>query len=127
MVDPTTKNHSVLPEMRALAEQGVEQAKKAFDELMAATQHAVSTFEGQTAAAQTAARELQQQAIGFAEWNIATSFEFAQNLVRARTAEEVAKIHADFVAEQVRALVGQARELAENASKAASRSGQRAA
>jgi phasin len=121
MADSATKTHSLPPEMRALAEQGVEQAKKTFDQLMAATRHAVSAFEGQTAAAQTAARELQQQAMEFAERNITASFEFAQNLARAQSAEELAKIHADFVTEQMRALAGQARELASNAGKAAAR------
>jgi phasin len=105
--------------MRAFAEQGVEQAKRTFDNMMAATKQAVATFEGQTAAAQSAARDLQQQAIGFAERNIAASFDFAQSLVRAKTPDEIAKLHAEFVAEQMQAMTGQARELARNAGKAA--------
>ena len=106
MADPATGNHNVLPEMRAFSEQGVEHARKAFDELMAATHRAISTFEGQATAAQTAARELQQQAMGFAERNITASFEFARNLVRAQTVEEVARLHTDFVTEQMRSLAG---------------------
>ena len=122
MADSTTGNHNVMPDMRALAEHGVEQAKKTFDDMMTATQHALATFEGQTAAAQSAARDLQQQAMGFAERNIAASFEFAQSLVRARTPDEIAKLHADFVTRQMQALTGQARELAQNVGKAAGRS-----
>lgn len=122
MTDSTTTNHNVMPDMHALAEQGVEQAKKSFDDMMAATRHAVATFEGQTVAAQSAARELQQQAMGFAERNIAASFEFAQSLVRARTPNEVAKLHADFVTKQTKAMTGQAQELAQNAGKAVGRS-----
>ena len=121
MADSATRTHSLPPEMQALAEQGVEQAKKTFDQLMAATRQAVSTIEGQTAAAQSAARELQQRTMSFAERNISASFEFAQKLARARTAEELAKVYADFVTEQMRALAGQARELANNAGKAAAR------
>lgn len=121
MADQATGNHSVLPEMHEFAEQGVEHARKAFDDLMAATQQAISTFEDQTHAAQAAAREVQQHAMGFAERNIAASFQFARNLVRAQTAEEIAKLHAEFVTEQMQSLAGQARELADNAGKAASR------
>jgi len=113
MTDPATKNHNVLLEMSTLAEHGVEQARKSFEELMDATQRAVQSFEGQTTAAQTAARDLQRQAMGFAERNVTASFEFAQNLVRAQSAEEVAKLHTDFVTAQMNALAGQARELAE--------------
>jgi phasin len=122
MTDPATRNHNVLLEMRALAEQGIEQARNAFDELMTATHRAVSSFEGQTTAAQAAARDLQQQAMGFAQRNIAASFEFAQSLVRARSPEEIAKLHADFVTAQMQALTGQAQEPAQNARNAASRS-----
>jgi hypothetical protein len=125
MTDPAPKNHNILPEMQALAEQGVEHAKKAFDDLMAATQRAVSTFEGQTSAAQAAARELQQQAMGLAERNVTASFEFARNLLRAKSPEEVAKLHADFVTAQMQALSGQAqqlgKELAKNARGATNR------
>ena len=113
MTDPATKNHNVLLEMRTLAEHSVEQARKAFDELMNATHRAVQSFEGQTTAAQAAARDIQQQAMGFAERNITASFEFAQKLARAQSAEEVAKLHTDFVTAQMKALAGQARELAE--------------
>jgi phasin len=116
MTDPATKNHNVLLEMSTLAEHGVEQARKAFDELMNATHRAVQTFEGQTTAAQATARDLQQQAMDFAARNVTATFEFAQNLVRAKSAEEVANLHADFVSAQMKALAGQARELTEMAS-----------
>ena len=64
-------NDFVPPEMREFAEQSVEQAKKAFDDLMTATQRAVSTFEGQATSAQTAAVELQRKVVGFSERNVA--------------------------------------------------------
>jgi hypothetical protein len=49
MTEPATKNHNVLLEMSTLAEHGVEQARKAFEELMNVTHRVVQTFEGQTA------------------------------------------------------------------------------
>ena len=51
-------NDFVPPEMRKFAEQSVQQAKKAFDDLMSATQKAVSTFEGHASSAQATALEL---------------------------------------------------------------------
>src|SRR5690349_18934708 len=68
------------PEMRTFAEQSVAQARKAFDELMVATHHTVSTFEGQTTSAQSGFRGLHQKVVSFSERNIAASFDFAQQL-----------------------------------------------
>jgi hypothetical protein len=44
-------NDFVPPEMRIFAEQSVRQAKKAFEDLMGATQRVVSMFEGQASSA----------------------------------------------------------------------------
>ncbi len=108
----------VPPEMRTLAEQSVEQAKKAFDGFMTATQQAVSTIEGQAAVAQAGAKDMSRKAVGFAEKNVAASFEFAQRLVRAKDAEEVMKLHADYVKTQMQSLNDQAHELGQAATKA---------
>jgi phasin len=125
MAEPEKANFQVPPELRSLAEQGVEQAKRTFDGFMEATQRAVSTIEGQSMAAQAAARQLQQTAVSFAERNVAASFEFAQSLLRARNPEDVAKLHAEYVRAQVTALNEQAREIGEQAAKAASARGPR--
>ena len=103
------------PEMRAFAEQSVAQARKAFDELMAATQRTVSTFEGQSNSAQFGFRGLQQKVVSFSERNIAASFDFAQKLLHAKDGEEVMRLHAEFVKAQMQALTEQARELAQSA------------
>ena len=44
-------NDFLPPDMRKFADQSVQQAKKAFDDLMNATKTAVSTFEGQASSA----------------------------------------------------------------------------
>jgi phasin len=108
------------PEMRTFAEQSVAQARKAFDELMAATQRTVSTFEGQTA--QFGFLGLQQKVVSFSERNIAASFDFAQQLLRAKDGEEVMRLHAEFVKAQMQALAEQARELAQHATPGAGNS-----
>ncbi len=106
-------------EMRAFAEKSVEQAKQAFDSFISAAQHAVNTAETQAATARTGAKEIGEMAIGFTQRNVATSFEFAEKLVRAKDAQELAALHADYVKSQIAALTEQAKELSKQAAKLA--------
>ena len=108
------------PEMRAFAEKSVEQARQAFDGFMTAAQRTVSTLEGQATAAHQGARDIRAKAIDFAEQNIASSFDFAQRLVRARDVKEMLELQGSYVKSQMQALSEQARELGEASSKAAS-------
>ena len=119
MADHGMPNFQIPPEMRSFAEQSVAQARKAFDGFMTAAQSAVSTLEGQAAAAQAGAKDVQRKAVAFAEHNVAASFEFAQKLLKAKDGEEVMKLHADYVKTQMQALGEQARELGQSATKAA--------
>jgi hypothetical protein len=57
MVQERMPNFEIPAEMRQMAEQSVEQAKKAFDGFIAAAQQAVSNFEGQAAATQGRGQE----------------------------------------------------------------------
>lgn len=112
-------NDFIPPDLRKFADQSVQQAKKAFDDLMNATKLAVSTFEGQASSAQTTALELQRKVVGYSERNVTASLEFAQNLLRAKGPEDVMKLHADYVKAQIQALTEQARDIAQQAAKAA--------
>jgi phasin len=116
--DPLS-NFEIPGEMRQFAEQSVAQAKAAFDGFITAAQKAVHALEGQTAAAQAGAKDVSQKAIGFAEQNVTTSFEFAQKLVRAQDVQEVMRLQAEFIKTQMAALAEQAKELGETATKAA--------
>ena len=84
-----TDHFDIPQEMRAFAEKSVEQAKQAFDGFMSAAHQAVNTFEGQAETARKGAKDVTEKAIGFAERNVARSFEFAQQLVRAKDVQEV--------------------------------------
>jgi phasin len=119
MANEGMANFQIPPEMRAFAEQSMEQAKRAFDGFVTAAQGALSQFEGQAAAAQAGAKDMQQKAVGFAESNVAASFEFAQKLLRAKDSEEIMKLHADYVKTQLQALAEQAKDLGQSAAKAA--------
>lgn len=115
--DGSQTNFEIPPEMRALAEKSVEQARTAFDTFIAAAQSAVSTAESQATSARDGAREVGQLAMRFAERNVATSFDYAQKLARAKDAQEVIGLHADFANGQIHALTEQARELSQRAAK----------
>src|ERR1051325_3635058 len=120
MADPTLDN-LVPPQMRAFAEQGVQNAQKAFDQFMTATQRAVSAFEGQATSAHSSVRGLHHKVLDFSQRNIAASFEFAQRLLHAKDGEEVVRLHAEFVKAQIEAMTGQAQELTRQATTAAAK------
>jgi phasin len=109
----------VPPEMRAFAEKSVEQARQAFDGFISAAHQAMSAFEGQAETARKGARGVTEQAMIFAERNIASAFEFAQDLVRARDIQDVLRLQAEYITRQMQALTEQAKELGESTSKAA--------
>ncbi len=117
MAKESSARFEIPSDMRALAEKSVEQAKQAFDIFISAAQHAVSTAENQAASAQGGAKEVGELAMGFAERNIASTFEFAQKLLRAREPKDVLALHADFVNSQISTLTEQAKELSKRATK----------
>jgi phasin len=113
------RNFEVPREMRSIAEQSVEQARQAFDTFIAAAQRAASNIEGQASAAQAGAKDVRQKAMAFAEQNVATSFDFAQRLVRAKDVEELTRLQTEFVQRQMQALSEQAQELGQSATRVA--------
>ncbi|HEY2231025.1 MAG TPA: phasin [Xanthobacteraceae bacterium] len=109
----------VPPEMRALAEKSVEQAKQAIEGFMAAAHNTVSVIEGQAETARKGAKDVGQKAMGFAERNIASSFDFAQKLVRAKDMQEMLELQASYIRIQMQVLGEQAKELGQTAGKMA--------
>jgi len=110
-------NSFQMPDMRALAEKSVEQAKTAFDSFVAATQQAVNTAQNQAMSAHAGVREMGELAVRNTEKNIAASFAFAQRLMQAKDAKEIAALHAEYVKEQMQALSEQAQEFGRHAMK----------
>jgi phasin len=107
------------PEMRAFAEKSVDQARQAFGGFIAAAHNAVSAFEGQAETARKGAKDVAGKAINFAEQNIASSFELAQQLLHAKDMQEVLKLQSDYIKRQMQVLADQAKVLGESASAAA--------
>ncbi len=98
-------------QMRQAADKSVDQAKKAFDQFMDATQKAVAKAEGSMKTARDGAAELNRQALAYVEENVAASFELAQQLARATTVEEVAAIQQAFFKRQAANAAEQAKSL----------------
>ena len=117
-MDPT-KPFEVPTDMRKFAEQSVEQARQAFDNFISAAHKAVGDMEGRASVARAGALDVGGRAMGFAERNMATSFEFAHNLVRAKDVGEVLRLQTDYVKKQIQTLNEQAKDLAEATAKAA--------
>ena len=107
------------PEMRAIAEKSVEQAKQAVEGFISAAQRTVSAMEGQAETARKGAKDVSGKAMGFVEQNVATSFDFAQKLVRAKDLQEMLELQATFIRTQMQALSEQAKELGQSAGKTA--------
>jgi phasin len=116
--DPMS-SFEIPPEMRQMAEQSVEQAKRAVDNFMAAAQQAVGTMEGRAAAAQAGVKDVTRKAMTFAEQNLTNSFDFAHKLVRAKDAQELMRLQSEFIRTQMQMLTEQAKELGEHATRAA--------
>jgi phasin len=98
-------------QMREVADRSVDQAKKAFNDFMEATQSAVAKAEGSAKTVREGAVDLSRQALAFVEENVAASFDLAQKLVRARTIEEVAALQKEFLRRQAAAAAEQGKNL----------------
>jgi phasin len=109
-------------EMRKFVEQSVTQAQQAFDSFMSAANSAVVGMDDRASTARADVKDMTAKAISYAQRNIASSFEHAQKLVRARDAEEVLRLQGDFVKSQMQTLSEQAKELTDLAGKAAAKS-----
>jgi phasin len=105
--------------MRAIAEKSVAQAKQAVEGFISAAQRTASALEGQAETARKGAKDVGGKAMGFVEQNVATSFDFAQKLVRAKDVQEVLELQASYIRTQMQALSEQAKELGQSTGKMA--------
>jgi phasin len=110
----------VADDMRVTAERSVEQAKLAFDNYMRATEKAVTALESQVETGQRGALDISRKAMGFAESNVRTSFEFAHKIIQAEDIQDVFRMQSQFVEAQMQALREQVMGLGETINKAAS-------
>jgi len=105
------------PEMKALAEQGIEATRQAFQGYLSATEKALGALESSTGA-QASAREVGRKAMGFAQENVIDSFAFIDKLMRARDIQEVLRLQTEFAQAQAQKLAIQTKSLGDAAAKA---------
>lgn len=111
---PKFPTFEVPTEMRDFAEKSVEQAKKAFDGFMGAANKALDNVQGSSNTVQSSAVDMTKKAIATAEENVAASFEHAQRLVRAKDAQEVMQLQAEFLREQFAKFQSQMKDFGSN-------------
>jgi phasin family protein len=63
--------------------------------------------------------ELSNKILGYAERNVASTFEFAQRLVQVTDVQSLTMLQMEFIQAQMRAMTEQAKELSETINKAA--------
>lgn len=119
MVASTTPQFEIADEMRVMTERSLEQAKQAFDNYMRATEKAVSLLETQVEANQRGGLDISKKAMGFAENNVRSAFEFANKIVQANDIQEVLRMQSLFVQAQMQVLREQVTSLGETITKAA--------
>jgi phasin len=109
-----------IPEqMRELADKSVGQARKAFEQFLDATQKAMASAEGSAKTFTEGAADISRQSLAFMEDNVAASFDLAQRLVQARTAEEIAALQQEYIRRQMKVLTEQGKQLSEMATRSA--------
>lgn len=106
-------------DMRAMAEAGVEQARKTFEKFIATAQAAAGSIEERNETVRTGARDVSQKAIAYAEKNVQASLDHAQALVKAKDLAEVMRLHSDYVQTQMRLMAEQATEMGQLVGKTA--------
>ena len=106
-------------DMRTMAEQSFEQARKAFDKFMESAKTTAGSMEERRETVRAGAKEIGSKAVSYAEKNVQASLDYAQSLLKAKDLPEVMKLHSDYVQSQMRSLAEQASEMGQIVSRAA--------
>ena len=110
-----------IPEqMREVADKSVGQARKAFEQFLDATQKAMANAEASAKTVSEGAADMSRQSLAYVEENIAASFDLAQRMVQARTAEEIAALQKEYLRRQMKTLTEQGQQLGQMASRMSS-------
>lgn len=118
MVD-TTKLGEVPENVRQVAETTLGKAREAVDAYLKQATETLEKVSGHAAAAQGDAQNMAKKAAGFAGTNITAAFDLAQELIRAKSLEEVTSINKKFIESQTTQLRTQFGELGQDATSSA--------
>jgi len=107
-----TKGNKIPENMDEAAEQSIDQARGAMENY-------IDFFQKRMFASPWANTELTKKIQSYAGKNIATTFEFAQQLGKAKNFQELVQIQKEFMETQLKALSEQMKDFGETATKAA--------
>jgi hypothetical protein len=110
MADPTNP-FEISEEMRRLAEGGLEQARKAFNDYVDAAEKALTAFGGTRPGKQPDLPELNRQALAYMQENFQAGVDFLGRLASARSMEDGVNMLRDFLLHQAEAARRQVEEL----------------
>lgn len=113
MADQPERPFEIPEAMRDSARQSVEEAQRAFDRFISATQEAVGRLDQRSETAQTGLQGINRKVLELSEENVKAAFDHAQRLLRARTLDEVVKLQAEFTRRQMAMLGEQTRVLSD--------------
>jgi phasin len=119
MSEPERERFEVPKEIRSMAEDSFDQARKAFEKLLATAQQTAGSIEERGATVRAGAKDISTKAIGYAEKNMQASLDYAQSLLHARDLAEIMRLHGEYVQAQMRSLAEQASEMGQIVSRAA--------
>jgi hypothetical protein len=101
------QTRNFVPSQMLVAERSVDQARKAFENLLANAQATANKIE-RGAGLRVGAKDISTKAITYAEKNVQTSLDYAQSLLQAKDLTEVMRLHSEYVQGQMRLLAEQA-------------------
>jgi phasin len=122
----TTGNTNAIgvPEhVRQAAETTLAQAKQAVDQYLHQATNLQEKVGSSMQAAQAGARNMNQNVWAAAEANINATFDFAQQLVRAKDPQEIVALQQKFLQQQLERMNGQMQEIGGNATRTATEMG----
>ncbi|CAH1654854.1 Phasin [Hyphomicrobiales bacterium] len=102
-------HYEIPAELRQFAEQGVEQARKAFTGFLDAANKAVDTFAAPTSF-NAGAGDVTRRTLAYAEHNVTAALDLAQKLVKSKDVSEAMKHQADYLQSQVASLQNQLKD-----------------
>jgi hypothetical protein len=106
----------ISPAMQRMADEGMQQAKKAFDMYIAGVRQSFRAFGNDNPMVSAGER-----ALDLAERNIANSFDFAHRFLQARNFQDIVKLQAEYLNSQVQELMQHTNYLTHSVDKALKR------
>ena len=117
----TAKTAKPAADLQEMTEQGLEQAKVAYDQFKHQAEDVVHLFDDSSDALKTGATEFNSKAIEYVQGNINAGFEFVRKMAAVKDVNELVELQSTFARQQFDAYTAQVKELSEISTKVAER------